>query len=50
MMPYDYYGSDYPGNLERLEQRLLAAQLARDHALAAELTEAIERLHDKGEE
>ena len=36
--------------LQRLEAQLIAAQLARDHALAAELAEAIERLHDEEEE
>ena len=36
--------------LQRLERRLIAAQLARDHTLAAELAEEIERLRDKEKE
>ena len=35
--------------LKSLERRLIAAQLARDHALAAELAEAIERLREEEE-
>ena len=35
--------------LERLEASLMAAQAARDHTLAAELTELIERLHEEEE-
>ena len=34
-------------DLKTLERRLMAAQLARDHRLAAELTELIERLHEE---
>ena len=33
--------------LEHLEQRLMAAQLAKDHTLAAELAEEIERLREE---
>ena len=34
-------------DLQRLEAQLLAAQLARNHALAAELAEQIDRLKEE---